>query len=112
MGRSPSAFVQYTRDVIAEAEGKSSPFFLNIKFHDPHTPYPASDEEQSANLKSYVQWFATKTGITDLLGSPRLKYQGTTPGDSLRYDPDDVKVFEFLPDIPAGNGKWRNTIPR
>ncbi len=101
MGRSPSAFVQYTRDVIAEAEGKSSPFFLNINFHDPHTPYPASDEEQSANLKSYVQWFATKTGITDLLGSPRLKYQGTTPGDSLRYDPDDVKVFEFLPDIPA-----------
>ncbi|NKB56019.1 MAG: sulfatase-like hydrolase/transferase [Alphaproteobacteria bacterium] len=101
MGRSPTAFGNYTRDLISASEKSSSPFFLNINFHDPHTPYPASDEEQSDNLKSYIQWFATETGIKDLLGSARLNYQGTTPGDPLRYDPDDVKVFDFLPDIPV-----------
>ena len=100
MGRAPEAFAEHTGSAIAAAENASSPFFLNINFHDPHTPYPASDEESSDNLKSYVQWFMTKTGVTDMLRSPRLKYQGTTPGDPLRYDPDDVSVFDFLPDIP------------
>lgn len=98
MGRSPQKFRTALSNLMAQAKDTDRPFFASINIHDPHTPYPGADTMD--NIKSYVQFVTDRTGLANALKSTRLEYQGTTPGDPVKYDVADVPVFNFLPDLP------------
>jgi N-sulfoglucosamine sulfohydrolase len=78
--RNPASFYERTRAFIASARNMKKPFFLYANPIDPHRPWV--DTEQEKQMQS--QW------------NPERPY----PQPSRRYDPDDIEVPSFLPDLP------------
>lgn len=85
-GRSPEHYHERTRQFIEEARTAGQPFFLVANSQDPHRPFAASAAEARQRL-------------TDA-GSTEHQYGGGFPEVELAFDPADVPVPGFLPDLP------------
>ncbi len=77
VGRDPQRFYEHAKTFLAQAQAERKPFFLHANSADPHRPFPRSDQE-----------------------SARAGRAGRFPGVSRTFEPDEVVVPEFLPDIP------------
>ncbi|MDG2126137.1 MAG: sulfatase-like hydrolase/transferase, partial [Verrucomicrobiales bacterium] len=75
-GRDPKLYAKYTAAHIAASKAADRPFFLVANAHDPHRPFHGNDPE--------------KYRTSDL----------PAPPPSHTYQPSEVPVPEFLPDIP------------
>ena len=80
MGRSPQRFYEQTLKFFNESKESDRPFFLMVNSEDPHRPFPGSKQEDSR-----------KNWLKDLEAYP--------PADKY-YNPDEVEVPGFLPDLP------------
>ena len=78
-GRSPKRYRQTTSGAIVKAKEQGKPFFLNVNLHDPHRPFANAPQEQRA--KRPKAW----EGVP-LVENP--------------YQPDEVPLPGFLPDLP------------
>jgi len=74
-GRDAERYHDFTRDFLAMAKEHEKPFFLMANAHDPHRPFHGND--------------------AGLYGRNGITY----PAPSRVYQPDEVEVPGFLPDI-------------
>jgi N-sulfoglucosamine sulfohydrolase len=88
-GRDPLEFYRYTRQFLDLARKKDRPFFLMVNSHDPHRPFAGSADEQSETY-SWEKEFKPEW---------RKEY-GPPPRASRYYQPEEVEVPGFLPDLP------------
>ncbi len=79
-GRDAELYASRTREVIQMAKGRNAPFFLVANAGDPHRPFPASEAENKM--------------------VERGRYGGKIPLPEKVFDPDEIKVPGFLPDLP------------
>ncbi|MBT3295749.1 MAG: sulfatase [Verrucomicrobia bacterium] len=76
-GRDAELYHGHTKQLIEMAREADKPFFLMANSHDPHRPFHGNDD--------------------DLQGKQGITY----PGPSRVYDPQEVEIPGFLPDLPA-----------
>jgi len=80
-GRGPAMFYKHAKRFFQQAKEAGRPFFLMANSHDPHRPFPGSEQERRATHRK------------------RRKLRGL-PEPSRHYRPDEVRVPGFLPDLP------------
>ena len=86
-GRSPSLYYERALVLLRNAKAAGRPFFLMANSQDPHRPFAASENETAARL-------------TDA-ESESSQYGGGFPEVELGFDPADIPVPGFLPDLPG-----------
>ena len=77
-GRNPELYYKFAGDFFRQAAGREQPFFLMANSHDPHRPFHGSAQEQKKFAKV-------------------LK---NIPAPSRVYEAEEIKVPEFLPELP------------
>ena len=85
-GRSPEKFGKRAAQFFAAAKKEGKPFFLMANSQDPHRPFIGSDQEASAKKRD-------KRNKTH-------QYGGGFPDDEVIYDPAEIPLPGFLPDLP------------
>ncbi len=75
MGRGPALYYKFAKEFFEQAKAAGKPFFLMANSQDPHRPFAGSDAE--------IHHFGK-----------HLPY-------SRKYEPSEVEVSGFLPDIPG-----------
>ena len=86
-GRSPSLYYERALVLLRNAKAAGRPFFLMANSQDPHRPFAASETETAARLTDAES------------GNPQ--YGGGFPEVELGFDPVDIPVPGFLPDLPG-----------
>lgn len=76
-GRNPDAYYQHAKSFVQGAVDGDRPFFLMANSHDPHRPFYGNDKPE---------WYSE-------LDPPAVP-------PSRTFDPEEVVIPEFLPDIP------------
>ena len=76
-GRNPDVYYQHAKNFVQTAVDGDRPFFLMANSHDPHRPFYGNDKPE---------WYSE-------LDPPAVP-------PSRTYDPEEVVIPEFLPDIP------------
>ena len=85
-GRSATLYYERALAFLRGADAAGRPFFLMANSQDPHRPFAASADEARARL-------------TDA-DSTNHQYGGGFPQVDLAFDPNDIPVPGFLPDLP------------
>jgi len=85
-GRSPDLYYERARQFMVEASTAGQPFFLVANSQDPHRPFAASAAEARQRLTDSA--------------STEHQYGGGFPETELAFDPANVAVPGFLPDLP------------
>lgn len=78
-GRSPKKYAEKAKSFVEKAKKDGKPFFLMANSHDPHRPFYGNDPEK---------WYR-ESGLKSGAEKP-----------SKIYHPEQVRVPNFLPDIP------------
>ncbi|MBP7936967.1 MAG: sulfatase [Phycisphaerae bacterium] len=78
IGRDPEKYHQAVKSLLDRARAENKPFFIMANSHDPHRPFSGSERERMG--------FGTR-----LAG---------VPAPSRRYQPDEIWVPGFLPNLP------------
>ncbi len=81
-GRSPDLYYQKAKQFFDEAKKSGNPFFLMANSHDPHRPFAGSAQEKGRKRKG------------------KKKSNRGYPPVKNPYQPNQVTVPKFLPDIP------------
>ena len=85
-GRSPELFGQRAAAFFEAAKKEDKPFFLMANSQDPHRPFIGSNQEANAKKRDHR--------------NKSHQYGGGFPNDKVIYDPANVPVPGFLPDLP------------
>lgn len=85
-GRSPKLFGERAASFFAAAKKENKPFFLMANSQDPHRPFIGSQQETNAKKRDHK--------------NKSHQYGGGFPDDKVIYDPANVPVPGFLPDLP------------
>ncbi|MBT2513625.1 sulfatase [Arthrobacter sp. ISL-30] len=80
LGRNPAAYGSRAEEFIKAAGRQGRPWFLMANAHDPHRPFHGSENERQT-------WTEEE----------RARY----PEPSRIFEPDEVTVPDFLPDLPG-----------
>lgn len=73
-GRSPECYYQKVREFLSQSKEQEAPFFLMVNSHDPHRPFAGSEDE--------IEMFGRHIAYEEM------------------FCEEDVKVPEFVPDLP------------
>jgi N-sulfoglucosamine sulfohydrolase len=73
--RNPAMFYHYAKQFFDLAKREKKPFFFQANSHDPHRPFAGSAEDSSS-------------------------WKGNTPPIARRFDPQEIEMLGYLPDIP------------
>jgi N-sulfoglucosamine sulfohydrolase len=92
-GRSQELYGQFLAEFFVNAKESDRPFFLMVNTHDPHRPFdkrtPAEDRKPGQSVRT-----KNKRGVE------KTTYRGDFPAPSRIYQPDEVVIPGFLPDLP------------
>ena len=90
-GRSQELYGQFTAEFLGRAKKADKPFFLMVNAHDPHRPFdnrkPASERKLAVEVEG--------TSKDEKKGK-----RGDYPAPSRIYEPDEIVIPGFLPDLP------------
>ena len=81
-GRNPSLFGKHAGSFMERAKRAEKPFFLLVNSRDPHRPFSGSRQE-----RRYLN--GKQKSLAHLVANP-----------SRTYQPDEIEVPGFLPDLP------------
>ncbi len=76
--RDPAIFQKRVSEIIGQANAAGKPFYLVVNLADPHRPFPGTEKKPTADGKN----------------------GGPFPEPSRVYQPDQITVPGFLPDLP------------
>ena len=93
-GRSQDLYGKFVAEFLQNAKQSKRPFFLMVNSHDPHRPF---DKRTAA--KDRKPGKAVRTEPTEKKKA-KVKYVGDYPAPSRIYQPDEIVVPGFLPDLP------------
>ena len=92
-GRSKGLYGGFVAEFLKTARSSDRPFFLMVNTHDPHRPFdkriPADERTPGKSVRK-----KNKKGVV------KVSYQGDYPAPSRIYQPDEIVVPGFLPDLP------------
>ena len=88
-GRSQQLYGEYVAEFLQNAKQSDRPFFLMVNTHDPHRPF---DKRTQAEKRTPGEVVHGQNG--------KVKYNGDYPAPSRIYQPDEIVVPGFLPDLP------------
>ena len=92
-GRSRNLYGRYVAEFLIKARTSGRPFFLMVNTHDPHRPFdkrtPADKRKAGKAVKR-----VNKKGVK------KTRYVGDYPVPSRIYQPSEIVVPGFLPDLP------------
>jgi len=90
-GRSQELYGKFVAEFLQNAKRSERPFFLMVNTHDPHRPFDkrtaAADRQPGKVVRSEKK-------------RARVRYTGDYPAPSRIYQPDEIVVPGFLPDLP------------
>ena len=86
-GRDPQLYSERVAGFIRQAQDAGKPFFLMANSQDPHRPFASSRQEVNFKARD-----ATSTSE---------QYGGGFPDAQLAFDPDEIPLPGYLPDLPA-----------
>jgi len=89
-GRSQELYGKFVAEFLNEAKESDRPFFLMVNTHDPHRPF---DNRVAADRRE-----PGKALPPNRRG--RVRYRGDYPAPSRIYQPEEITVPGFLPDLP------------
>lgn len=92
-GRSRDLYGGFVAEFLQNAKKTERPFFLMVNTHDPHRPF---DKRIPASKRKPGEVVRTK----NKKGVERIAYKGDFPAPSRIYQPDEIVVPGFLPDLP------------
>jgi N-sulfoglucosamine sulfohydrolase len=89
-GRSPELYGRFVAEFFETAKSSQRPFFLMVNTHDPHRPF---DNRVPADKRKPGQL------VTPAQGG-RKRFRGDYPAPSRIYQPEEIVVPGFLPELP------------
>ena len=91
-GRSADRYAEFMAEFLTKARVAKQPFFLMVNTHDPHRPF---DNRKPADQRKLVD-------DDEQAGDkgPKKRRRGDYPAPSRIYQPDEIVVPGFLPDLP------------
>jgi arylsulfatase A-like enzyme len=97
-GKNPPLMREQFATTLKHAAAANKPFFINVNIQDPHRPFPGSsavDAEEGNSTQPQAETAKGKGKKARRLEKNKTKY------DQMRtYRPEEIKVPEFLEDIP------------
>ncbi len=90
-GRSAELYAKFADEFFQQAKQLNKPFFFMVNTHDPHRPF---DNRKPAAKRMFADTVEAK-GKT-----AKKKQRGDYPAPSRIYQPDEIVVPAFLPDLP------------
>ena len=89
-GRSQELYGSFVAEFLNTAKQADRPFFLMVNAHDPHRPF---DKRTPAERRKPLEVVISPK-------NNRKMYKGDYPAPSRIYQPDEIVVPGFLPDLP------------
>ncbi len=89
-GRSPDLYGRYVAEFLQDARHSGRPFFLMVNAHDPHRPF---DTLTPAAQRTLIE-------VEPATSEKKAWYSREFPAPSRIYQPDEIVVPGFLPDLP------------
>ncbi|MDE0053751.1 MAG: sulfatase [Gammaproteobacteria bacterium] len=89
-GRSPDLYGRFVAEFLRNARRSDRPFFLMVNTDDPHRPF---DTRTPAAQRSLVE-------VDPAMEDGKSWYTREFPAPSRIYQPDEIVVPGFLPDLP------------
>ena len=89
-GRSPDLYGRFVAEFLREAGRSDRPFFLMVNTADPHRPF---DTRTPAAQRSLAE-------VDPATNDKKAWYGREFPAPSRIYQPDEIVVPGFLPDLP------------
>jgi N-sulfoglucosamine sulfohydrolase len=93
-GRSQELYGKFTAEFLGQVKKADKPFFLMVNAHDPHRPF---DNRKPAE-KRVAPGDAPEPDKNDKKKKKRTR--GDYPAPSRIYQPDEIVIPGFLPDLP------------
>ena len=93
-GRSEELYGKFAAEFLARVKKDDKPFFLMVNAHDPHRPF---DNRKPADQRKLTK--ETSEGTSD--DKKNKKKQTDYPAPSRIYQPNEIVIPGFLPDLPA-----------
>ncbi len=101
-GRSQELYGRFTAEFLAQVKKEKKPFFLMVNAHDPHRPFddrkPAAERELEPDSSEPEKLDKGKN--TGKGGKRKKRPRGDYPAPSRIYQPEEIVVPGFLPDLP------------
>ncbi len=89
-GRSQELYGNFVAEFLRNAKESNRPFFLMVNTHDPHRPF---DKRTPAEKRKPSKAVSAKN-------KGKFRYTGDYPAPSHIYQPEEIVVPGFLPDLP------------
>ena len=93
-GRSEELYGKFAAEFLAQVKRDDKPFFLMVNAHDPHRPF---DNRKPADQRKLTGEPSEGTSDDKKNKRKRTDY----PAPSRIYQPNEIVIPEFLPDLPA-----------
>lgn len=93
-GRDRELYAKFAAEFLDQAKTADKPFFFMVNAHDPHRPFDnrkPADKRQLANEADDSQ---------PMKGKRNRRRRGDYPAPSRIYQPEEITVPGFLPDLP------------
>lgn len=94
-GRDRELYAKFAAEFLAKAKAADKPFFFMVNAHDPHRPFDnrkPADKRQPATIETETKTKKGKKG--------KKRFRGDYPAPSRIYQPKEIVVPGFLPDLP------------
>lgn len=91
-GRSQELYGQYSAEFLNQVKEAEKPFFLMVNTHDPHRPF---DNRKPADKRN-----STPKEDPNPNKKKKRKRYGDYPAPSKIYQPEEIVIPGFLPDLP------------
>ena len=90
-GRSQELYGQFTAEFLGQVKKADKPFFLMVNAHDPHRPF---DNRKPASERKFADQ------AEEASKNKKKGKRGDYPAPSRIFQPDEVVIPGFLPDLP------------
>ena len=94
-GRSEKLYGEFAAEFFGQVKSAKKPFFLMVNAHDPHRPFDNRKPAKERNFEPKAKQEAPAANV-----KKKRRPRGDYPAPSRIYQPDEIVIPGFLPDLP------------